>query len=166
MRNKDTARPGGWQARGRARAAALGGGAVTSILPARDVEVEPALRHDGRVVGAFIRRAGDGRVILRKHVDPTKHMLRQPAAWAIAETHCLRLLQLGGVGVELLAADGRRWWASTEAFSRHALRIERDVDTQLALPLRWWQADGPDGRQLSFDFDALLGTAGGAGGAR
>jgi hypothetical protein len=149
---------------GRAQAAARGGGAVSSILPARDVEVEPALRHDGRVVGAFIRRAKDGRVVLRKHVNPAAHMLRQPAAWAIAEQHYLRLLALGGVGVELLAADGRRWWAGTEAFARHGLRIERDIDVQLALPLRWWQADGPDGRQLSFD--ALLDTAGGAGGAR
>jgi hypothetical protein len=164
MRSNQYARPG-LGGNGRAQAAARGGGAVTSILPARDVEVEPALRHDGRVVGSFVRRA-DGRVVLRKHVTPAVHMLRRPPGWAIAEAHYLRLLELGGVGVELLAADGRRWWASTEAFSRHGLRIERDVDTQLALPLARWQADGPDGRQLSFDFDALLGTVGGAGGAR
>jgi hypothetical protein len=147
-----------------AGAARGAGGAVNHILPASDVEVEPAVRHDGRAVGAFIRRASDGQVILRKHVDPTKHMLRQPAAWAIAEAHYLRLLQLGGVGVELLAADGRRWWASTAAFTRHALRIERDVDTQLALPLARWQADAPGARQLEL-FSLLAADTGGAGGA-
>lgn len=161
MSRRWSARPGAWQATGRAqqRWVEMPRRISTPTILDGEAEIEPALRHDGRKVGAFVR-GGDGQVLLRKKVDPPKHQLRQPPAWAVAAAHWLRLLELGGAGVELIDAAGRRWWAPIEAFTRHALRIQRDVDEQLALPLRYWHADGPDGRQLPLFSEPLDGNGG------
>lgn len=109
--------------------------------------VELALRHDGRPVGAFIR-GGDGRIVLRKRVAPERHMLRKPSGWGVAEAHLRRLAELGGGDVELISDSGHCWRAPIEAFFRHGLKIRRDVDVQIALPLTYWRCDGPEGRQL------------------
>jgi hypothetical protein len=164
MSHTDTARPGGWQARGRARAAALGGGAVSSSIAesARVLEAAHLPHRDNIIVGQFVLEPHA--VVLVKHVDPIKHMLQKPPAWCISEAHKVRLDQLAAAHrrpalVRLLGPQGRRWEAPLAEFDQHGFDVMRDSDPQRGLPLARWRQQAEGAVQLSFD--ALLDAAGG-----
>jgi hypothetical protein len=160
MRNDAHARPGGWQARGRAQAAAHGGGAVTSILREADVAYNAA----GRPVGRFVRD-GDGRLWLEKrNLDPAQHLLRSPRGWATDTAHLDELRRRGGAGVRLHDITGRTWTATLAQFDRHGIQFDRGFGKQTVLPERFWHLDAPGTRQLEL-FSLLAADTGGAGGA-
>jgi hypothetical protein len=163
MRSKPYARPGGWQARGRAQAA-RGGGAVASSIPqsTRVLEAARLPHRDSVIVGQFIIEPHA--VVLVKHVDPGRHMLQRPPAWCVSEAHLARLGELAATHgrpalVRLLAPQGRRWEAPLAEFDQHGFDVLRDEDPQRGLPLARWRQQAEGAVQLS-----LFGAQGVAGG--
>ncbi len=89
----------------------------------------------------MVGRLADG--WLRKHVDSTRHMLRQPPAWAIDADHLDRLEAVGAAGVRLTDENGTVWSADLAAFERYGVLIDRGHGRQVALPLSRWERRRP-----------------------
>jgi hypothetical protein len=158
MRNDAHARPSGWQARGRAQAAARGGGAGNSIL--RDTDV--AYNGAGRPVGRYVRDASGQLWLEKRNLDPEQHLLRSPRGWATDTAHLDELRRRGGAGVRLHDIAGRTWTATLAQFERYGISFDRGHGAQVVLPERFWRVAGPGAVQL--DMFALLDAPSGAGG--
>ena len=107
--------------------------------------------HNGRgqVVGRLVRDAR-GRLWLEKPcLDPARHQLRQPPAWATDAGHLDLLRAHNGVGVRLVLTTGAVLEAPLEAFGRHGLELDRGFGRQIALPLRYWTVHRPGAQQLA-----------------
>lgn len=156
---KRNARPGSWQAAGRAQAAARGGSAVGSILSDADI----AYNQRGQVAGRFVRdRAGSWRLV-KRGLSPERHMLRRPRGWATDREHLDELRRRGGLRalVELRDTHGRVWTASLAQFDRYGLAIDRGHGRQVVLAERFWRVEAPGAVQPAL-FSALDAAGGGA----
>lgn len=104
----------------------------------------------GRPCGA-IEFGADGAARLIKKVNPDRHQLRKPPAWAIAVEHLEELRELAGAAgvVELVGPGGERWTASVGDFDQHGFDVVRGgFEAQRGLGLRWWRAETPGEQQL------------------
>ncbi len=134
MQLKESARPGWGAGRARYGKAALG----SSRYPYDST---------GRVFyncrGQAVGRLENG--WLTKHVDTNTHQLRFPPAWCIDRHHLERLEALGAAGVRLIDEKGTEWRATTAAFERFGIPLERGHGRQVALPLAKWDVQTPGG---------------------
>lgn len=71
-----------------------------------------AVKHDGRIVGRM-----EGQTFVRL-ADPTRHMLRSPAAWAHDNALLDRLERAGCVAVRIDSKDGTGSWMAPLAVIR------------------------------------------------
>lgn len=96
--------------------------------------MDNALRHNGRIVGKM-----DGRTFVRR-VDPARHMLRRPAAWAHDDALLDRLTRAGCTGIRIEAADGSGvWWAPLDVIRSKGFAVGRaGWPAQTALKLEDW----------------------------
>ena len=83
----------------------------------------------GRVVGRI-----EGGWLVKRGLDPGRHQLRKPPAWATDAAH----LRLPVKGLKLICVDGSVWLGTWGAFERHGFRVNRGYGEQVALPLKWW----------------------------
>jgi hypothetical protein len=91
----------------------------------------------GRLVGRYI--TDDRGLWLCKRVDPRKHQLKTPPAWAIDAKHLSELARRGGIGVRLLLTTGEVLEATLEDFAQWGFDIRRPpYETQMALTLNRW----------------------------
>lgn len=103
---------------------------------------EPLYNQKGQLTGVI----DEGR--LRKSgIDPAKHQLRYPPAYAIDKEHITKLTQQSGWGVELITTTGEVWTAPLGQFLLHGITLDRGEGAQVALPLKYWMKQ--DGRQMS-----------------
>lgn len=107
---------------------------------ASNAKSQPVYSAQGRVVG-LIKNGW-----LEKRVEPSRHQLRHPPAWATDEAH----LSLPGLkGIRLRTPTGGIWEAEVFTFRRFGVPIERGFGRQIALPLRYWRCRASPGvRQL------------------
>ena len=103
---------------------------------------QPLYNQRGQLTGMI----DDGRV-LKSGVDPAKHQLRHPPAYAIDKAHIDILIEESGWGVELLTVNGDVWIAPLGQFLLHGINLDRGEGKQVALPLQYWTK--LDGRQMS-----------------
>jgi len=115
----------------------------TPVDPTDDehkLERVPLFSAGGQFAG-IVRRI-NGRAIMLRFVDPARHMLRRPPAWAMDV--CVRdeAERLGVREVFLKEEGGRRIWrARLRDFRRHGIPINRQAGPQIALPLARWQLE-------------------------
>jgi hypothetical protein len=108
----------------------------------------PLANPSGAVVGEI--RPSEWGPTLYKTVDPVRHQLRRPPAWALAGSHIEQLRRADGSLIVLESADGRRWAATLAQFDRHGFAFERgDHEPQVALPMKWWDETRTGARQAS-----------------
>lgn len=74
--------------------------------------MDAAVKHAGRVVGRM-----DGSVFVRL-ADPTRHMLRSPAAWCHDSALLDRLERAGCTAIRIEAKDGSGAWMAPLAIVR------------------------------------------------
>lgn len=88
--------------------------------------------------------------LLRKTIVGSRHILRQPPAIAfdVAHIEAARLAGVQRIAVHD-AESGATYRASFEDFCSKAIRLDRGAGPQLALPLRYWQADGVQVQTIS-----------------
>ena len=103
---------------------------------------QPLYNQKGQLTGMI----DDGR-LLKSGVDPAKHQLRHPPAYAIDKAHIDILIEESGWGVELLTVNGDVWIAPLGQFLLHGINLDRGAGKQVALPLQYWTKQ--DGRQMS-----------------
>jgi hypothetical protein len=86
---------------------------------------------------------------LRKKVRASRHLLRQPLAWAFDVSILEAARQDGAQVVEVVDTESRKiYQAPLIAFFLHGTRIDRGFGQQLALPLTFWRIETPGARQL------------------
>ena len=95
----------------------------------------------GQLTGLVV----DGRLV-KQGLDPAKHQLRYPPAWAIDSDHIDKLVELSAWGVELTTVSGEVWLAPVSEFLLNGVKISRGEGEQIALPLAYWKVI--DERQL------------------
>ncbi len=93
------------------------------------LEGQPVYNSRGRVIGRI-----EGGWLVKRGLDPKRHQLRKPPAWATDAEH----LRLPIRGVRLVCVDGSVWEAPLSAFERYGLPVNRGFGKQVALPLKWW----------------------------
>ncbi len=106
----------------------------------RKVDRVPLFSAAGRFAGVV--RHLNGHAVLIRVVDPTRHMLRRPPAWAMDV--CVRdeAERLGVREVYLKEQNGPRVWrARLRDFHRHGIPINRQAGPQIALPLVRWKLE-------------------------
>jgi hypothetical protein len=74
--------------------------------------------------------------LLRTKVDPKRHMLQQPRAWA---TEAANLLIPGLKGIRLVCLDGTVWEADLRLWQERGFAFNRGHGDQVGLPLEWWK---------------------------
>ena len=87
----------------------------------------------------------DGR-LLKSGLDPTKHQLKYPPAWAIDKKHVQWMGDNSTWGVEITTIAGDVWCAPIGHFLLYGKEIERGEGIQVALPLNYWTVK--DSRQM------------------
>ena len=105
----------------------------SNLLPAysttNSLEGQTVRNAAGRVVGRI-----EGGWLVKRGLDPKRHQLRKPPAWATDAEH----LSLPVKGLKIITTDGRVWLGTWGAFERHGFRFDRGFGEQIALPLEWW----------------------------
>lgn len=95
--------------------------------------MRPLLSEDGRVVATL-----DGDV-LKKRVIEAKHLLRTPPAWCIDRVVVEDAEEAGATRIEIMATDtGKTYRVEMPRFLEKAVRINRQHNDQLMLPLTYW----------------------------
>ena len=104
------------------------------------VLLETVLGTNGRLVGEIVQRK-DEVAFIKRRLDPARHQLRTPPAWAVELAHLNLLEQLGGpdAAVELHLTNGTVLRATVDQFRHRALLVRRQFGEQIALPLAHWQ---------------------------
>ncbi|MBC7334735.1 MAG: hypothetical protein H5U01_00465 [Clostridia bacterium] len=96
----------------------------------RQKDKMPVYGASGKVVGCIV----DG-WLEKRNLDPARHMLKKPPAWATDADH----LDIPGLkGIRIVTVDGEVWEAPLSEFRAHGVPIERGHGRQVALPLRYW----------------------------
>lgn len=103
---------------------------------------EALYNRKGQVTGVI-----DGGRLLKSGIDPAKHQLRYPPAYAIDKEHLEKLTEQSGWGVELVTITGDVWSAPIGLFLLNGINLDRGEGKQVALPLQYWTKQ--DGRQMS-----------------
>lgn len=105
---------------------------------------------DGRPAGMVCYLGG--KCVLHKRVDPERHQLRNPPAWA-EDGLALAEAERAGAEAAVFESTGRdrRWTAPLRAFRLHGFEFDRGAGRQVALPLAHWHVEGGSGQmQLPF----------------
>jgi len=95
-----------------------------------------------------------------KHVRKSKHLLRQPPAWAVDALAYDHLIK--GKVKEIRVVDdeeGHTYTAPAEVFEKYKRRFDRGFDPQYFLTLRFWSMDGqpaPASKKIGEDAQASL----------
>jgi hypothetical protein len=109
---------------------------------ARDSQAVLIRNAAGRVVGSV--RILDGRRTFLKTVDPDRHQLHHPPAWANDRA---ALDEAERAGAELVChrerRTRRRWWAPLAAYREHGFPVRRGHGDQVGLMLKYWQLEDP-----------------------
>jgi hypothetical protein len=86
---------------------------------------------------------------LRKKVRASRHLLRQPPAWAIDLQILEAAKQDGAEWVEIADVESHKvYLAPLVAFFLHGIRIDRGFGPQIALPLAHWHVEALGAQQL------------------
>lgn len=118
-------------------------------------EAVPVHSTGGAIVGELITRS-DGTWLEKYNLDPKRHQLHKPPAWATDEAHLAFLREHGARGLRLHTIDGKTWQASLADFEAHGIPLQRGHGCQVALALRYWETTDPaSGYQLGL----ILGDA-------
>ena len=119
--------------------------------------MDAAVRHGGRIVGMM-----EGQTFVRL-ADPTRHMLRSPAAWAHDNTLLDRLERAGCQAIRIDAKDGTgAWLAPLSVIRSRGFAVSRPGwPEQTALALSDW-ARLEVRRATVADVAAILQSVGGA----
>ena len=112
---------------------------------------EPVYNKKGQITGVI-----EFGTLIKRNVDPDRHQLKQPPAYAIDKDHLDRLVELAGqgsrncvnYGVEINTITGEIWRAPIGEFLMNGIHIERGDGNQVALPLNRWHVR--DTYQYSF----------------
>ena len=94
---------------------------------------EPVYNKKGQITGTI-----EFGTLVKNNIDPSRHQLRKPPAYAIDKAHLDRLVELAGHGVELNTITGEVWSAPIGEFLLNGIHIERGDGNQVALPLNRW----------------------------
>jgi len=98
---------------------------------------------DGKVAASLSGKT------LRKKVRASRHLLRQPPAWAFDVSILEAARQDGAQTVEVADVESRKVYkAPILAFFIHGVRIDRGFGQQIALPLALWRVEAEDAQQL------------------
>ena len=92
----------------------------------------------GIVVGKLESYGGELWLVKRK-LDPSKHQLKEPPAWATSVEHIRLLTEQGGAGVRIHDTTGAIWEASLSKFLLHGFDIYRKHGKQIGLRLTHWK---------------------------
>lgn len=98
----------------------------------------PVYNADGRPVGRFETDEAGRLWLVKQGLDPKRHQLQRPPAWATDRAHIAQLRAAGGAGVRLHTTDGRELEAPLSAFERHGFPVGRGHGEQVGLALRYW----------------------------
>ena len=99
---------------------------------------EPSAQRYGSTSLAHGQVVGD---TWHKRVAGSRHMLRQPQAWAVDEADLAAAERLGAEFVAIYDQEaGRCYWANIETIRRHGFTFNRGFGDQVALPLDRWAA--------------------------
>lgn len=119
--------------------------------------MDAAVKHAGRVVGRM-----DGSVFVRL-ADPTRHMLRSPAAWSHDNALLERLERAGCAAIRIEARNGSGvWYAPLTVIRAKGFAVNRPgwpPQTALALP-EWATVEVR--QATAADVAAMLQDVGGA----
>jgi len=89
--------------------------------------------------------------VFTKHVIGSKHKLLKPPAWAIDAEAFDREVKPNATEIVIVDKEADiEYHASAETFARHSFRFNRGFFDQYALPVRYWQPNSNERRQLSF----------------
>lgn len=133
---KGSARPGLWQASGRAR---QGLAAVASSRRHNHITVYA----QGKPVGYVDVQAG----IFHKKCRASVHRLRKPLGWALDVGSLSEAERAGATLVQIEDTEsGRVYTASIKAIRNNGVPLDRGFGEQLLLPLSGWNVR--DSRQL------------------
>ena len=100
---------------------------------------------DGRACGQMVAFAGGEIWLVKDGLDPDRHMLKKPPAWATDAEHLDMLRVVGGAGVRLICRDGTTYEATLETIDRYGFVFDRGHGRQVALPLGRWTRSGGGG---------------------
>lgn len=102
----------------------------------------PIRNHAGRVVGSI--RLLSGRLTFFKTVDPERHRLRCPLAWANDRAVLEQAAHAGAEWVCHQERDSRRrWWVPLAAFEEYGFPVSRGFGEQTGLALEYWCFEDP-----------------------
>jgi hypothetical protein len=112
----------------------------------------PVYNADGRPVGRFETDEAGRLWLVKERLDPRRHQLQRPPAWATDRAHLEQLQAADGAGVRLHTTDGRELEAPLSAFERHGFAVGRGHGDQVGLALRYWtdRRARVGARQLTF----------------
>ena len=102
-------------------------------------------RGDGRMIGGLVGN------VFRKHVDASKHFLRQPPAIAFDLSTLADAKEQGAELVEVVDREsGKTYRATVARIWKRGFSVNRGAGAQIALALNEWNRDAePDAVQLS-----------------
>jgi hypothetical protein len=99
----------------------------------------PAYSISGRRVGTWAQDTGGCVWLVKRNLDPDRHMLRTPRGWATDASHISEMARRRAWGVRLHLLSGEVWTAGLRDFEQYGVPIERGgCGAQVVLPERYW----------------------------
>jgi len=82
--------------------------------------------------------------VARKIIHGSQHMLREPAAIAIAHADLTKLSDLGALQIRIKDVEtGHVYSANLETIKQHGFPFNRGHGLQIAMRLQWWNDPAP-----------------------
>ena len=79
---------------------------------------EPVYNTKGQITGSI-----EFGTLIKRNVDPERHQLRKPPAYAIDKAHLDRLIEVSGSGVEINTINGEVLTAPVSEFLSNGIHI-------------------------------------------
>lgn len=91
-----------------------------------------------RVVAEVVELNDGRRVLEKKRLNPTKHQLRIPPAWAMESDHLDEARDMGVESTVFRDTEGVTWTASINDWIANGFKFNRGAGNQTGLALRYW----------------------------